>query len=54
MVDEELLFFLGEVVKPEHALTAEPGTLHDAIGFEFICRDDGTTSLAGVCDNAHG
>jgi hypothetical protein len=53
MVDEEFLFFIGEVVEPKYALTVEPRTLHYAIGFEFICRDDSTTSLAGVCDNAH-
>jgi len=53
MSGEELLFLLSEVIKTEDFSTAKAWTLHHAIRFEFIRRDDGPTSWAGVCNNAH-
>jgi len=53
MVDEELLFLLGEIIETKNFLTAEPRALHHAIRFELVRRDDGPTSGAGVCNDTH-
>ncbi len=54
MLNEEFLFVIGEVVESKNALTVETGTLHYAVGFQFVCGDDGAARIAGVCDYAHG
>lgn len=53
MGGEESLFLLGEVVEMKDFLAAEARTLHHAIRFEFVRRDDGPTSGADVCNDAH-
>ena len=53
MVEEELSLIIRKLVEPEDALTVETGTLHHVVEFQFICRDDGTTVVTGVCDNSH-
>lgn len=51
--DEVLSGFFREVAKSKDFLTIEPRALHDAVGFEFVGCDNGTTDGTGVRDDSH-